>query len=287
MRDLNWELKKLCEERGGGSHSTRRDREYGLRGVANDLHGLGYKGLGAAGLRRKHVASLVRFWRDCGVSDSTMKNRMGHVRWWAKQIRKEAMVPANAELGIGNRRYVTNEDKSRVLEADRLAMVRDPHVAMSLRMQDAFGLRREESIKFTAAYADRGDRIVLKASWTKGGRPREVPVTTDGQRRVLDSVRELAGSGPLIAPGRNYRQQRDAYEAACRAVGLPRMHGLRHGYAQRRYEGITGWRCPAAGGPAMKDLKGEARSADRNARQTIAEELGHGRVGVAAIYCGV
>ena len=276
----------LCRERGDGSHSTRRDREYGLRGIANDLHGLGYRGLQAGGLRRKHVVALVRFWTDRGVSASTMKNRMGHVRWWAREYRKEAMVPGNAELGIGNRRYVTNEDKSRELDPERLARVRDPYVAASLRMQEAFGLRREESIKFTPAYADKGDRIVLKASWTKGGRAREVPVATEQQRRVLDAARALAGSGPLIAPGRNYRQQRDAYEGACKAVGLPRMHGLRHGYAQSRYEEMTGWRCPALGGPSRGELEGGDRAADRVARQTIAEELGHGRVDVAAIYLG-
>lgn len=41
---------------------------------------------------------------------------------------------------------------------------------MSLQLQQAFGLRREESIKFQPRYADRGDHIALKGSWTKGGR---------------------------------------------------------------------------------------------------------------------
>jgi hypothetical protein len=48
---------------------------------------------------------------------------------------------------------------------------------MSLRLQAAFGLRREESIKFRPDYADRSDHIILKGSWTKGGRERAIPIT--------------------------------------------------------------------------------------------------------------
>ena len=44
---------------------------------------------------------------------------------------------------------------------------------MSLELQQAFGLRREEAIKFIPSFADRGDHLVLKASWTKAaGKPK-------------------------------------------------------------------------------------------------------------------
>jgi hypothetical protein len=38
---------------------------------------------------------------------------------------------------------------------------------MSLRLQEAFGLRREESIKFRPSAAD---HIAIQSSWAKGGR---------------------------------------------------------------------------------------------------------------------
>ena len=58
---------------------------------------------------------------------------------------------------------------------------------MSLKLQAAFGLRREESIKIRPEWADRGDRLALKASWTKGGREREIPIRTAEQPRQLGS----------------------------------------------------------------------------------------------------
>src|SRR3546814_4610441 len=83
---------------------------------------------------------------------------MAHLRWWAEKVGKAGILPAdNTKLGIPERRYVTGENKAKEL-GDRLNRITDPHVRMSLRLQEAFGLRREESIKFQPRYADRTDR---------------------------------------------------------------------------------------------------------------------------------
>ena len=286
MRDLNYDLKRLQAAHDDGSHGTRTARSYALAQIADTLHDLGFKGLRATGIRRKHVAALVREWKRQGRSVGTMKNRMAHIRWWANRIGRPAVVPSNGALGIGNREYVTNEDKSQVLDPEKLALVKDAHVAMALRLEAEFGLRREEAIKFTPARDDRGDRIRLKGSTTKGGRPREVPILKDSQRKLLDEARRLAGGGALIPPDRNYRQQLKIYESQTRAAGLYRMHGLRHAYTITRYEELTGWKAPAAGGPSQRSLTGVRRRIDTDARRKIAAELGHSRIGVVGIYAG-
>ena len=157
---------------------------------------------------------------------------------------------------------------------------------MSLQLQAAFGLRREEAIKFQPSYADRGDHIALKGSWTKGGRERTVPITTTGQRDVLQAAHRLAGTGSLIPANKTYIQQRHIYDGQCKAAGLSNMHGLRHRYAQMRYETLTGWKSPAAGGPGTAQLDLSQRLADQQARQQISRELGHERMKVTAIYLG-
>ena len=286
MRDLNYDLKRLQAAHKHGSHGTRTARSYALAQVANMLHDLGFKGLRATGLRRKHIAALVGEWKRQGRADGTMKNRMAHVRWWAERIGRPGVVPSNKELGIADREYVTNEDRSVVLDPEKLALVEDQHVVMALRLEAAFGLRREEAIKFTPSRDDRGDRIRLKGSTTKGGRPREIPVRNEGQRRLLDEARKLVGSGALIPPDRNYKRQLKVYEDQTRAAGLYRMHGLRHQYAQTRYEEITGWKSPAAGGPLRRTLTGPRRRIDAAARRTVARELGHDRAGILGVYIG-
>ena len=98
----------------------------------------------------------------------------------------------------------------------------DAHVRMSLELQRAFGLRREDGIKFRPSYADRDDHIVLKASWAKGGRERAIPIRNARQREVLDRAHCLAGAGSLIPLDRNYVHQLRVYEGyTCRACATP------------------------------------------------------------------
>ena len=286
MRQLNFDLKTLQARHREGAFLTRRDRAYALNQAAELLHALGFRRLRATGLKRKHVDALVAEWQRRGLATGTVKNRMSALRWWAEHVGRPGVVGTNAAHGIGERRYVTNEDKSAVLDAEKLARVSDAHVRMSLELQAAFGLRREEAIKFTPAYADRGDRVRIKASWAKGGRAREVPVRNEHQRAVLDAARRLAGGRSLIPGGRSYAAHRKVYEKQTEAAGLSRMHGLRHSYAQARYEALTGWKAPAAGGPRRRSLGPAKRRIDKAARMTIARELGHGRLDIASVYCG-
>jgi len=157
---------------------------------------------------------------------------------------------------------------------------------MSLRLQEVFGLRREESIKFQPSFADQGDRLVLKASWCKGGRARELPVRTPEQRALLREAHQLAGHGSLIPPARSYIQQRRVYERHSARAGLNKLHGLRHAYAQARYEELTGFPAPAAGGPTSRELSDPQRALDHQARLAISRELGHEREQITAVYLG-
>ena len=64
------------------------------------------------------------------------------------------------------------------------------------------------------------------------------------------------------------------------------MHGLRYTYAQCRYEDLTGWPPPLAGGPPQKSLTGARERIDRDARTTVARELGHNRRAISERYLG-
>ena len=72
VRDLNFDLKRLQKAHGDGSHGTRTARSYALAQIADTLHELGFKGLRATGLRRKHVVALVKEWKRQGRSIGTM-----------------------------------------------------------------------------------------------------------------------------------------------------------------------------------------------------------------------
>ena len=287
MRNLNHDFKNLCERNRDGSFATRHDRESILTLVANQLHEGGFKHLRATGMRTKHVEQLVARWHRDGISPGTFKNRMAALRWLAEKIDKQNIVAReNATYGIADRKHVTNTSKATALDADKLAKVDDPYTAMSLRLQAAFGLRREESIKLRPAQANLGNGLRLQASWTKGGKERDVPIRTEAQRALLQEAQALAGRGSLIPRDVSYRDQLNRFKAQTAKAGIDRVHGLRHAYAQARYEQLTGWKAPAAGGPNSKQLTPEQKAVDREARLAISRELGHEREQITAVYLG-
>jgi hypothetical protein len=287
MRNLNYELKQMCRRNRDGSFATQRDRERVLDLMAGQLEELGYRHMAAASLKPKHVEALVERWQAQGLTIGTIKNRMAELRWWAEKIGKQNVIARdNEHYGIGNRRYVTNVSKARELSGAELSRITDPYTAMSLRLQVAFGLRREESIKIRPEWADRNNKLALKDTWTKGGRAREIPIRNDEQRQLINEAKSLAGRGSLIPAGRTYVEQLRRFEHQCAAAGMHRMHGHRHQYAQLRYRELTGWVAPAAGGPRSQDLTAGQRAVDREARLTISAELGHEREQITAVYLG-
>jgi hypothetical protein len=287
MQALNYELKQLCKHNRDGSFATQANRERILTLIANQLREMGFVNMHVQSLKAKHVEKLVARWQAEGLSTGTLKNRMSALRWWAEKSGKANVVAkSNDVYGIAERRYVTNVSKARQLTSGDLAQVTDPYTRMSLRLQAAFGLRREESLKIRPGWADRGDTLLLKDSWAKGRRAREIPIRNAEQREVLDEAKRFAGKGSLIPADRSYVDQLHRFEYQCDRAAIHRVHGHRHQYAQERYRELTGWSAPAVGGPRSRELSREQKVINREARLTISNELGHEREQVTAIYCG-
>src|SRR5713101_6999398 len=85
--------------------------------------------------------------------------------------------------------------------------------------------------------ADRGGQLMLKDSWTKGGREREIPIRTAEQRALIDQAKALAKGKSLVAPRyKTYRDYLKYFRYQCERVGIHAFHGHRHFYAQTRYQ---------------------------------------------------
>jgi len=285
--DIQKELGSLCARNKDGSFATQANRSAILNQAAKTLQKAGFKNLAASSLKPKHVETLVKDWKAKGLSEGTMKNRMAAVRWWAEKVGKQNCVPrTNQELGIADRSYVATESKAQTLDRDALANIDHERLKVSIELQEVFGLRREECLKFQPDYADQGDRLTLKGSWCKGGREREIPILTERQRDVLDRAHELAGKGSMIPEDKSFKEWLATYEKATNRAGFNNLHGLRHEYAQSRFEALAGFKSPVAGGPSAKELTSEQKLLDYEARMIVSSELGHGREEITVNYLG-
>lgn len=286
MKELNFDLLNLTRRSGEGSFATQACRARGLQQLADELHGLGFKVKAARNLAPKHVEALVGSWKANAIADATIRNRLGWLRWWAEKVNKPGLIAAdNSAYGLAERTRFNGNRAKRADDAT-LAKVGNERVRLALKLEAAFGLRREEVLKMRPAFADNGDRLALRASWCKGGRYREIPLTHPKQRELLDEVKALCGDGSLIGDGRNYREAVKNYENTLLKAGVRNAHGFRHAYAQWRYKALTGWEAPAAGGRTCDQMSEAEQARDRRARMQVSHELGHGRLDVTDTYLG-
>jgi integrase len=203
-------------------------------------------------------------------------------------------VSPTRDCGIEERSHVREEapaalDRdvySRALDAVRSEL--GERAAAVVELAREFGLRSKEAslLDARAALREASERgVVTISEGTKGGREREVPITSERQMEALQRAAEAQGRDSALIPAsdnwKTWREGtlRDAREIVHEATGGG-LHDLRAAYACERYEALTGWAAPVAGGTIVD------RDIDRAAREQIAEELGHGRVDIVAGYIG-
>jgi len=286
VRDLNYSIRQICLRNRDGSFGTRANRERMLSQMGNQLLELGFNQLKHVDqLKPKHVYRLVEHWQRKEMSVGTQKNRLSAVRWLAEKMGNGSLVAqSNDHYGIPEREYANQGDRSLEYAPEVLDRIEDPYVRASAELQKAFGLRREEAIKVQPLFADRGDTLVLKASWCKGRIQREIPIQTDEQRVALDRAHEVAGKQSLIPSHKSYIQQVKTFEYQMGKVGYGHSHGARHLYAQERYKELSGMDCPARRGKQWKELTREEKKISDEAKGVVSQLLGHERIAITNAY---
>jgi integrase len=281
-----------------GSYTTQADRIIMLKAIGTELR-KEFRLQQITNLKPKHIIRLVEIWKSKGISNATIGNRMAGLRYLACDLlKKHDIIPAkNSDLGIERRTNDFNTDKGWTPTEEfkqNLPETQQIHVDLMRNL----GLRYEEAAKFRPNEADRGTKIAV--IWgTKGGRPRELEITNEKQRETLDRAKEFVDKNyreNIIPREMTYKKFEDHTRNIYTNVGITKEgvgtpHGLRHQYAQDRYEAITGWKPPAQRTEEdRRDFKlnmtQEEKDIDTRARLQITSELGHGRIDVVSNYIG-
>ena len=277
------------------SHATRDKRADVLYAGFKLLREKGYKLDTVESFRGKHMEVLAKAWEERGLSPSTLQNNLSTFRIFAGWIGKAGMVERTDRYvapGAAARTSINARDKSWTAQnvdvAAKLAEVaaKDARVGLQMALQAIFGLRAREAMQLRPHVADKGHYLALTVG-TKGGRDRVVPIDTPEKRELIDRAKTFAGSklASTSDPNRTLAQVKNHYYHVLRSCGITRAdgltgHGLRHGYANDRYEQITGQPAPVRGGTMLDP------DTDQAARLEVAEELGHSRESITTHYLG-
>lgn len=235
------------------------------------------------------------------MSTSYAQNLLSTVNVTLSAMRGDNAIKVSPSAMVGERTGVRDSapsamDRSTVSAA--AADLRDRGLERAATVLEAardLGLRAKEAVMmdYRAAVKEAERRGVVDVrEGTKGGRGREVERLVPVSERAMETLRAGAalqqetGGRNLIEPGGSWKSVNDSLRSEpVRAVmaehGLAGYHDARAAYASERYQQITGHQAPAVAG-----IREVGKEADREARQVIAQELGHGRTDVVAAYVG-
>lgn len=290
-----------------GSYKTTANDCAGVKRFISTLRGAGCNVQKWRNINRGHVARVVEAWKQNGLSAGTIKNYMSSVRKLCRQYDNDKVARmTNRQLGIANRVYVTNRDKS--VPADTYERVvakllggdqRQQAIGLIVEVARTFGARLEEACKLNPA-KDVGPLGTITISrGTKGGRERCFKMN-DQQIELAGRVKDFVGrKGNLIPEGWSERSWRQYVYAEARSAGLGRsecgvsFHGLRHARFHDLYEEVTGFTPPvkhetsadfvanakAVAGDGWKEL-------DAHASAQVCYHAGHGDRSVSRVYIG-
>jgi hypothetical protein len=261
----------------------------------------------------RHVEAVTRYWQaeaHAGrMSPATIQTYFSFMKTFAGWIGKPRLLkPIECYFDdpkLYKRSMATTIDKSwRAQGVDADQVIRDVEaydvrVAASLKLMQAFQLRFKESVMLrphtdvvSAAQAGKPGDVVAHYLDThrgsKGGRARMFPIDNamrqgaiDYARRVVVCVNESVGDPSLSLEQamRRLRYVMERFGVTRAGLGVV-PHGLRHQGAADDYRAMTGELPPVAGGGVVE------RELDAQARQCIAERLGHGRRQIVSAYLG-
>ncbi len=250
----------------------------------------------------KHIESYARHQLSTGKAQKYIKTDLSALRYFHNHMQNMGICKTdlsdaraqNRQLGLGS----TPEGRAERAWSDRevVAMrevaekIGKAHISSIMEAMRSTGMRLDEAASLRRATVERAVRTgILELRNTKGGRPRQVPLSDRARRCMREAIQQVSrGNYVWVKKGQKVHQlevevQNFLYQHRGLIQDLDRAqsghnlnpgekgaltaHGLRHSYARERYN----------------DYRQQGYG-DREARERVAEELGHGRVEVTYTY---
>ncbi len=282
------------------SFDTREERAKYLRKFIQDLRDLGFK-FEIKNLKEKHIAAICCKYETDQLAASTIQTYISFLRAFCIWIGKPGMIGDIKKYfknaSILERRYAATHDKSwDIPRIDKYKIFAEverthPYVHIQLLMEDAFGLRRKESIMIRPYVAEKDGHLFI-TDGSKGGRSRIIPIDNEYQREVIHKAQSFVKhtSRHLGDPSLSLEQNMKKFSNVMTSFGIKKSgvnslgitaHGLRSGYAIREMEKLG--LVPLIKGGKIGSLP---KAQEIEIRLRVSRLLGHNRMEVMAAYAG-
>jgi hypothetical protein len=300
-KQMAWAGKQALKDQYGNGHygtvtgHAERWRRFVL--WCRDEHGIRDARL----INREVVQDYGKSLRDkvtAGMSPAYAQNLLSSVNVVLQAMRGDRQIRVAPVKFVGQRSRERTKPppglNQKVVRqcAERLRQDGHERIAAMMEVSRALGLRLKEASLLNSRVAlsqVKKHGAVNITAGTKGGRgnrvDRWVPVSGRAIGCLVRAANVQGQGRNLIPSDLTWKQWNSHVHHVWAAVrdeyGLKKIHDLRAAYACERYKQLTGSAAPVIAGRLCVD-----RSTDREARHTIAQELGHARIEVVSAYIG-
>ncbi|OMF25633.1 hypothetical protein BK133_21315 [Paenibacillus sp. FSL H8-0548] len=283
FENLERQVEKIYKHNRQGSYHTRNKYEAEsklfCKFLSKEFKLQAFKNIGD-----KHVLAYIRFMQTSDLSPSTIKDRLSIIRFTHDKVdQPKHRISSNSAFDLEKRtfggvaRAWSNNEYERFCA---LAIERgnDRITSIAILAKNE-GLRIHETLKIDRSQAEKALQTNILTIKGKGGKIRDVPLSSESRRLLTDCIKEVDRGQKLfverdekthlvIKQMQNWiNRNRDQFKDQDLDKVNITFHGLRHAYAQAMYE-------------ALKD---QGKS-DIKAREEVSKLLGHERDDVTRIY---
>lgn len=312
MEHWRSELSGLLSEfrRNNGNVASERTKDATAEAVnafMKVLHEMGYKVQKLSNVGDRHITAVVREWfLNRGLRPKTIQNYVSRLKVVFAQIGKPNLVRSwqdyLPEVPAEQLVIKTAAEKSKGFTANGVDVASciaaadraNERFGLMLRLELAFGLRREEVLHCRPWIADRGSDLRVYPGEGKNGRPRDIPIEYEHQRQILKYVQSKIGKTKHLGwdydgngKPANIKKNLKRYSDLARRIGATKenlgvtLHGLRAQFAENQAL-FKAFVPTTLGGTTSNLPKDELKF-----RQTeVSLMLGHDRDYITAAYYG-
>ncbi len=284
-KNLERQIDRVFRHTRQGSYETRYRYKDGVKHFAKFMAET-YKKQNLTKIENKHLAAYIEQMMECGYSNSYITTNLSAIRFFTDQYKDSSYIKSNKELGaisrgkderIGPDRSWEYEEIKKMQE---LAIIEGQNrIADMIQIAVDHGFRIHEVIRLERVDLQKGLKegsIKIKG---KGGLVRKVPVQNRAHIEKLVEETPVRQAKIFVYENEKGHQviemvQQFIYSNRDKVRinedeerGALTFHGLRHTYAQNRYQ----------------ELRHNGKSAEE-ARKQVSLELGHFRVEITDIY---
>lgn len=284
--DLKKQIDSIAKHNRQGSFKTKQRYYEGTLGfakyVANEFQLRKF-----ANTQDKHLESYINYMQEKGLSASTIKTNLSAVRFFFDKTNHKYELSDNSKFNL-ERRQMTGKDRAWSNEEyntfknqvctkynnQRAADIATLAKENGLRIHEAMRIRRYDALRSL-----QNGELHIKG---KNGRERDIKLTEaslDVLKRKLEENKSSESDKLFVDVDQKthleihkiqcfVNRHRDEFQVDSNREYNLSMHGLRHSYAQERFEYFT----------QEKELS------ELQAKLIISEELGHSRPDVVEIY---